>query len=308
MAKHLSSYSKIYTLGHRATNELKDVLCYWEEKVDGSQFSFALDKDQDGVLHMRSKGAIIQPTEPPKLFAKAVDTVLGLRDSLTPGWTYRAEAVTSRKHNVLTYERIPEGGLIIYDIDTGDQNLLDPESRNHEVARLGLEAVPVLDMCEPDMEGLEYLVTNRESCLGGPKIEGVVMKPVDPVYDMATSKVLMAKYVSAAFKEQHTAAWKVPTKASLINQVAERFCPPARYQKAVQRLEETGERTFEPKDIGPLMKLVSQDLEEECKEEIKDYLYAHHRKSILKAATRALPQWYKDMLMKEQVKDWSSDV
>jgi len=49
----LNSYPKVYNLGHAAIVHLFDEPVTVEEKVDGSQFSFALI---DGELSARSKG------------------------------------------------------------------------------------------------------------------------------------------------------------------------------------------------------------------------------------------------------------
>ena len=84
-----TSYPKIYNLGHAAVTGITDGDVYVEEKIDGSQISFGVD--EDGVLHIRSRGAIIHVEAPPKMFAAGVAEILEIADKLRPSWTYRGE-------------------------------------------------------------------------------------------------------------------------------------------------------------------------------------------------------------------------
>jgi hypothetical protein len=65
----ISSYSKVYNLGHRTIEQLFDGIVVAQEKVDGSQFSFGLI---DGELYCRSKGKRQMPEQPDKMFAGGV--------------------------------------------------------------------------------------------------------------------------------------------------------------------------------------------------------------------------------------------
>ena len=67
------SYPSIFAVGHAATAHLFDGDVIVEEKVDGSQFSFGVD--ESGELHVRSKGAVMIPDAPEKMFQRAVDSV-----------------------------------------------------------------------------------------------------------------------------------------------------------------------------------------------------------------------------------------
>lgn len=53
------------------------------------------------------------------------------------------------------------------------------------------------------------------------------------------------------------------------------------------------------KDIGKLMKRVNIDIEEEEKENIKDFLWKEFGKELLKHATKNFPNWYKEYLAKQ---------
>ena len=292
------SYPSIYNLGHRAIAYLLDGEVLIEEKVDGSQFSFGVDEDEE--LHVRSKGATIYVEAPEKMFAKAVEVVKSLQ--LHPGWTYRAEYLQKPKHNALVYDRIPNNHLIIFDINIGNENYLSYPSKDEEAGRLGLECVPLLWYGKsPSIEVLRELL-GSVSVLGGQKIEGVVIKPLN--YDLfgLDKKVLMGKFVSEAFKEVHSGAWKEsnPNTQDIITKIGSGYQTPARWAKAVQHLRELGQLDDSPKDIGNLLKEVSQDILKEEEENIKELLFKYAWPKISWVANSGLPEWYKEQLMKRQ--------
>ena len=76
------------------------------------------------------------------------------------------------------------------------------------------------------------------------------------------------------------------------------FCTEARWQKAVNHMKEDGRLTNSPKDIGTLFKEVHLDIIEEETDNIKEFLYNHFIKDIKRRATRGLPEWYKEQLLK----------
>src|ERR1700722_8510099 len=96
----INSYSSIFNIGHKALENLFAEQVLVEEKVDGSQLSFAII---EGELHMRSKGAVIIPQEPEPMFKNAADYVLELynRWQLKPDTVYRCEYLKSPSHNTL---------------------------------------------------------------------------------------------------------------------------------------------------------------------------------------------------------------
>jgi hypothetical protein len=282
-----------------------DIPVQVEEKVDGSQISFGT---QNGELFVRSKGAVIHPEDPQQLFKRAVDTIIGLHvdSKLTDGWMYRGEAICGKvdpdtgkvKHNTLTYDRMPEGGVVIFDIETSPYNFLDMNARSTECARIGLENIPVLGQHSnaQDIALDEYLA--EESYLGGPKVEGIVLKPIR--YDLFATdgKMLMAKYVSEAFKEKHSLLWKKdnPGRGDIIANIGNQFRTTAAWNKAIQRRRDAGELLDDPKDIGPLLKDLKADLQEEWREDIKQQLYKWAIGDILRGATKGFPEWYKRQL------------
>jgi len=287
------SYPKIYALGHRAIKELfaDDVLV--EEKIDGSQFSFARFGDE---LKCRSKGAQLNVAYPEQMFAEAVKVASEL--PLREGWTYRAEYLKSPKHNTLAYERIPRQHLILFDINPAEEEYLTYEQKSEEASRLGLEIVPVLfcgRVADPSTL-LSFL--ERTSILGSQKVEGVVVK--NYLRFGEDKKVLMGKYVSEAFKEVHGGEWREnnPTNRDVVDRLVLALRTPARWEKAVQHIRERGELTDSPKDIGALIKEVQVDVEAECIDMIKDELFKHAISHIRRGVAGGVAEWYKEKLMK----------
>ena len=299
------SYPSIYNLGHKALQELFKEPVLVEEKVDGSQFSFGLFQDAEGVRYIRcrSKGAQLNLVAPEGMFIKAIDSVRQIEAKLNVGWTYRAEYLCKPKHNSLTYDRVPAGNLIIFDINTGEEAYVSYEDKKAESERLGLEIVP--SIYQGLVENVEIFRSflDRESCLGGQKIEGVVIKNYTRFGP--DKKVLMGKFVSEAFKEIHSREWKTsnPTQGDIIQQIIDEYRTPARWSKAVQHLREAGKIEDSPRDIGLLMKEVPSDIKKECAEEIAAYLTAHAMPQIMRGVVGGLPEWWKEELLKEQFSD-----
>jgi hypothetical protein len=302
----IGSYPSIYTLGHRAATNLFDGPVLVQEKVDGSQFSFGII---DGVLRFRSKGQeIYEEGGVPALFRNAVKSVRERADLLQPGWIYRGEYLSSPHHNTLTYERIPEGHIALFDIQFGNEDYAAAEFLALEAKHLHIGVVPTLetynfnawDKSKPSMADLESLL-HADSFLGGQKVEGVVFKNYTQ-YGV-DKKVLMAKHVSEAFKEVHRGAWKEanPGKREIIDRLVVQYRTPARWQKAVQHLAESGTLDNSPRDIGPLMKEVHTDVLKECEDEIKEALFKYAWPKISRGIAAGLPEWYKTELAASQL-------
>lgn len=290
-------------MGHKAIADLLKGPVYVEEKVDGSQFSFGLD--ESGQIRVRSKGCQLMVDAPEKMFIQAVETVKALAPKLTRGWTYRGEYLRSPKHNALIYKRVPAQNIIIFDIEVGECEFLSYKEKAFEASLLGLEVVPLLK--EGIVASLDEFRTflDRESVLGGQKIEGVVVKPVGYGLFGVDKKVLMGKFVSEAFKEVHSKAWREgnPTSGDILDRLAQEYTSQARWQKGLQHLRESGIIKGEPSDIGALMKEVPQDVLRECEAEIKEKLFAFAWPHIARRVTRGLPDWYKDLLLRQQFEE-----
>jgi hypothetical protein len=296
----IHSYSEVYALGHKALENLitgSDYLVI-EEKIDGSQYSFGVI---DGEICARSKGKEqSESSGVDDLFKTAWEVVKLLAPSLRPNWVYRCEFLAKPKHNVLCYSRTPKDGLIIYDIDKGEQNYLSVEDKSTEAARIGIECVPcIANKPDPDLEQFKEWL-ERESCLGGVKVEGVVIKNYRQFG--RDKKVLMGKYVSEAFKEKHNKEWKVgnPNGKDVIQLLGQELKSEARWQKAIQHLTEKGLLLNEPKDIGLLIQEVPADILKEEEDYIKDKLFKWAWPQIKRMTTAGLPEWYKTKLAESQ--------
>lgn len=292
---HIRSYSSIYAIGHKAIENLFDGEVVVEEKVDGSQISFCV---ADGELSVRSKGKDIILSAPEKMFDLAIAVLEERVNLLHPGWIYRGEYLASSKHNVIKYNRIPKNNIVVFDIDTQDQSYLSYEKKLAEAQRIGFECVPLL------YRGVITDVTtllgflDRESFLGGAKIEGVVVKNYSQF--AADKKVAMGKYVSEMFKEvkEKECGKSNPTSSDIVSSLIAMYKTEARWEKAVQHLRDAGNLEDSPRDIGALIREVPEDVLKECRHEIEKKLFEHFWPHICRGITTGLPEWYKERLAK----------
>lgn len=298
----LSTYGKIYNLGHKIIKDLLDGYVFVEEKIDGSQFSFGIKDDK---LFMRSKNCDLSEYAGDSMFNCALKQVESIKHLLKPGYTYRAEYLKKPKHNSLAYNRAPEKNLIIYDIDIHTQDYMKYDEKIQEASILGLECAPLIwhgqgsDLTEDMFK--EFL--DLESVLGGQKIEGVVIKNYER-FNCMDGRVLMGKHVSEAFKEINHKNHKLQNKKSeLIESLGDKYRTVARWEKAVQALRDSGELLEAPEDIGKLLKTVNLDVLDECKDEIKEDLFKWAWPKLQKLLTRGLPQWYKETLITKQFEE-----
>lgn len=309
------TYPSIFNLGHKAVVELLNGPVNVEEKVDGSQFSFGkfstgeIDESApswEGVkpykteLRVRSKGAIIQPDAPPKMFARAVDAVIERRLLLHPGYTYRGEVLDRPKHNVLAYGRVPKGNVILFDINDGEESYLSYEAKVAEAARIGFEVVPLLHSGTLGFPDLTRILETT-SCLGGPRIEGVVVKPCGYNLFGLDKKVLFGKYVSEAFKEVAGVEWKKsnPRSADILDILAAKYTTRARWEKSIQHLCDAGQLSNSPKDIGPLVKEIQADVLRECRDDIVEVLLEWALPHLRRGVVKGFPEYYKQQLLRE---------
>ena len=141
---------------------------------------------------------------------------------------------------------------------------------------------------------MEFL--GLESCLGGQKIEGFVVKNYDKLNP--EGKVMMGKVVSEAFKETHSAEWKKqhPSQGDIVSDIVRDLGSEARWVKAVQARKDSGELLDAVQDIGPLIGLVQKDVHDEQGEEIGRLLFKYFWKDIRRGLSDGLPMWYKARL------------
>ena len=181
----IGHYSQIFNVGHKALDNFWNGKVTIQEKIDGSQFSFCRIGQE---LVARSKGALIY--NPDKLFRMAYEHALARTSRLPEGWVFRAEAVCSPKHNSLVYSRSARGGIVLFDIDMGDQDYAAQSTVEQWASKLEVDYAPVFDVIiEPPRSWDIYL--HRESVLGGTEVEGVVAKNycVTPEHRTLTSSL-----------------------------------------------------------------------------------------------------------------------
>lgn len=296
-AKGINAFPKIWALGSKYAEGIFDTQVEITEKLDGSQFGFS--NPATGLI-VRSKGASIDVNDPPKLFGPAVAHVLHVQEILDPRFAYYGEAICSKRHNTLTYERTPKNFIALFAIyDLFHHEWLAYDDMELEAERLAVDCVPLLFSGDADGEICRRLI-GQESFLGGCKAEGIVVKAFKDVQIGGVMyPIHSAKYVTEEFKEKHSQNKVFRSGKSNSQEFFEQFNTEARFVKAVQKLKEAGSYQGEPKEIGPLMKILNQDLEEECKEDVKDALWAMFRKEFLSTATRGFPEWFKRSLLEQ---------
>lgn len=287
-------YPKILPLHDPEAAKLLTVECVVQEKIDGSQISFGVD--EEGDLHIKSHHAPISEHNPHGMFGKAVEEIQKRRGSLVPGYTYRGEYLQKPKHNTLAYDRVPEGNIILFDVEE-NRIVLGLYAAADQAVRLGLEFVPTYGMGVFQLDELDRLIATQPSVLGG-MIEGVVLKPFEHQFNRYGQR-LLGKRVADRFKELHQKNWKEknPWRTDILQQLTERYSTEARYEKAYQHLRDAGVLVGELRDIGPLIGEVARDTHEEEGQAIKDFLFKWIWKDLGRQITKGVPDWYKRRLM-----------
>lgn len=294
----VGAFPKINALGTRFVKDIFQNDVEITEKLDGSQFGFG---KINGELITRSKGAIQDLNNPDTLFKEGVEYIKSIQDRLPDNMFFYGEIFKKPKHNTLCYDRIPKNHIALFGAVRLPDNFVSRHSELEEWAnRFDIEVIPLLYQGKVDSIDFIYEFMDRTSALGGAKIEGVVVKNYYQNVILTQDIVLplmAGKFVSEEFKEVHRGRWKTEeTKGGKLQTFMEGFRTPARWDKAIIHLRERGELTETPKDIGLLMKEVSEDIEAEEIDYIKDQLYVMFRKDLLKVATNGLPEYYKEKL------------
>lgn len=294
----IPSYPSIYAIGHRALEGFLDDPVVVQEKVDGSQFSFAMYNDD--VLRVRSKGAELNLAAPDKMFAAGVAAVKAVEGDLQLNWVYRGEYLAKPHHNAIAYDRVPLNHVALFDVQCGVETYLDPPDVAREAKRLGFDAVPTLFLGRVESPEMFRAMLETASFLGGSKVEGVVVK--NYIRFGRDKKALMGKFVSEKYKEVHAQLWKEnnPKQGDVLERLAAKYTTAARWEKALQHLRDDGKIEDSPRDIGLLIREVWPDVEKECREDIADELYAWAADHLRRMSTRGLPDWYKQRLLERQ--------
>lgn len=293
-----AAFPKILHIGDKQISTLFDGKVEITEKVDGSQLGFG---KVNGELFVRSKGKEQDLDNPDMMFIQGVEHVKTISSLIPDNFTFYGEYLQKPKHNTLAYDRIPYNGIALFGVYNQETHeFYDYDVIAEWAEKLKVDAVPLLLRGEATPGMVLEMVKKRVSYLGGQNIEGVVVKAYKPWLFMGQipQTVMSGKYVTEEFKEVHTKNWKRENtgKGKLAVAVSQ-YRSEARWNKAVQHLRDDGSLLGNPKDIGPLIKEVRQDIEAEEKENIKDQLWDIYKNDFLASATNGLPQWYKEGLV-----------
>lgn len=295
----IKSFPKVFAIGTDYIRDLFQGEVEITEKVDGSQFCFG--KDPDGNFYMRSKGKQMFPEAPDKMFSNGIDYVLSIQDKIPSDYIFYCEYLMKEKHNALKYNRIPKNHLMLF----GVSDYTGSKFYNYQVIEhfaKGFDIDPAFLLFLGSRTGVDTLLDllERESFLGGPKIEGFVVKNYEQPFLLGGQPIpLMAgKFVGEAFKEVHRQNWDGTQSKGKWELFKESYRTEARWEKAIQHYVEKGLLLNDPKDIGPLIKEIQKDIEEEEKEIIKEFLWKEFGKEVIRKSTAGLPEWYKERLLK----------
>jgi len=294
-------FVKIYALGNKYIKTIFDDEVEITEKVDGSQFSFGLISDD---LECHTKRTKMKLDHPEDQFIPAVRYVMEIADKLHPNWVYFGETLKRPKHNVIKYDRVPENHIAIFGIlDLTSHNYLSWEIMKLEADVLKVDVVPCLFRGRTDFENAKKLIS-QVSFLGGANIEGFVVKNYDRPTDVGgvVFPIMCGKLVHESFKEKHAdLASRGASKRDSWEAFCEGYCNTNRWRKAVRHLADDGTLIGDPRDIGLLVREIHNDIIEEEKDEILEFLWKHHSPHLLKRTIQGFPDWYKDQLANGEI-------
>lgn len=309
-------FPKIYTVG---SSEVKDVFngsVEITEKLDGSCIGFGI---VDSELIIRSKNKELDLTKPESMFAGAVAYIKSIQEKLPKDMFFYGECISKPRHNVLTYKTVPSGFVALFAmVDTAmwaakdfNADLPPNDGKFHKYDELadwakvlGMGTVQLLwDKKIPEgMSVVPFLesLLSKESALGG-RMEGIVIKNYNVPQNLHDRycPITIAKLVSDDFKEVKVKKIVKAEGVSKLDELFDMYRTEARWQKAIQHLEEKGELSYNAKDIGLVIQETHRDLIEECEESFKNALYAMFRKQWLNAATSGAAEYYKKYLLEK---------
>lgn len=304
----LKSYPKILPLVGKNADYVLGNKIEITEKVDGSMFAFG--KDPEGILFFRSKGQQIDPAYPQDMFRAAVEHILSVRDRIPADTAFYGETLQKPRHNTLTYGRVPRGHIALFGMFDWARTRGVPHNELSVWAfELGCDVVPLI--YEGILDNLAGVVDllDRESFLGGAKIEGVVLKDYDRPMEFAgmVYPLTVLKFVSEQFKEKHQTNpdWTKPSDSLEKVFFQYKAGNEARWRKAIQHRKEAGAFIGEPKDIGPLMKDIWEDLVTEEADNLKEELFRVFKKRLAYAGQAGFPEWFKTVyLLEDTCEKW----
>ena len=304
----IPKYSKVFNLGSPEVRFITSVPVTVQEKTDGAQFSAMT---VGGKWHFRSRNQHINPEEPPKMFQPLVEHMLKQSTDACGGLVFRIEAFNGRRMNKMTYPRSPRGFGVLWQVDYFsdgyvNRSAFDDVTIGTWASAFHLEPVKSFGVFdEMDEDKLNELLES-ESGLGGGPMEGVVLKPNEPHYHPDSQMPLYGKWVSAKFREMNGSKKGPPSLKDPVTDLVKVFVTEARFEKVVQKLKEEQRYTGTTKDIGPCMKILSVDLDEEAKSSFDEMMVKFNDelwRQFKRKAGRNFPKWFQEKMLKAQFAD-----
>ena len=298
-------YPKVLSLGSFRTEHALNGIVTIQEKVDGSQFRWGTEDGKELIIC--SKNRRIQP-EQAGMFKLGVDHLISMWEKLgssyqivgtLPLWFF-GEYLSKPKHNTLCYDNVPKNNIVLFDVYRGTDYV--PRDAVKEYAKhWDVDAIPEFYNGTITRASLHEF-HEKESYLGGTKIEGIVIKNYNEIIEInGQVRPLITKYVSTEFREKHGSNPDHKPLRATIEEWIQGFKTEARWEKAVQSLRDDNKLIGEPRDIGNIIKQVILDIDEEETDNIKEYLFSRYIKPIHATAVSRVAEWYKDKLL-ENVK------
>lgn len=291
------AFPKIFALGNHMVADIFDDEVEITEKIDGSQIGWRWIGDNFVV---RSHGreiyneAIGLTCDDP-MFIKAVDHLVSVKQTIPRGIMFYGECLCKPRQSTLTYNQTPLNYIALFGAQFDDESWTSWVNLRYFAALMHIDIAPLLVARGKTnaQQALELL--DMESFLGGQKIEGIVVKSFKPWMPFGTIEYIKsAKIVSERFKETHREHWGYSnTSQGGLESLKQSIRTEARWRKAIQHLREDGEFTDDLRSIGPAIKRINVDIEEEEKEDLKEALWNLYRKDLLRAATNGFAEWYK---------------
>jgi hypothetical protein len=298
----IKAFPKIFAIGTDYIRDIFDGTVEVTEKIDGSQFDFG---KVNGELFMRSKGKMIIPDAPEKMFNKAVDYVQTVADLMPNNTVFYSEYLKTERHNTLHYGRVPRNNLMLFGVsDTFGSKFNMGTAEYSDI--LGIEHVPVIHYGQIGSASELVSLLETESILGGCKIEGVVVKNYAKQFLLGGQPMplMMGKFVSEAFKETNQKTWKgEKTGKGKWETFCEGYRTEPRWHKTIQHLRDSGDLENSPRDIGKLIKEIQRDIIEEEKPAIMEFLFKEFGGELLRKAIGGFPEWYKQQLLERSFID-----
>ncbi len=303
----LMSYPKIRYVETYSPTDIPNNGEYWiQEKVDGSQFRFSIDKD--GEILFGSHHVIFDKNAENGSWKPAIDSAkngiklymehIGVYENEIK-ITFFAEYLSKPQHNTLKYGGVPKGNIVLFDVCINESLWLKPDEVVIIAKLMEIEPVNILGVMEqiPKEEYLDNLINNTTSSLGATTIEGVVVKnPFHLINYIGTTfpAPFMFKKVRESFKEENKTEWKKnnPSQQDFLENMLSKQ---AVWNKIIATARDENKLTGSMKDMAVLTEILKDEFVNEYDAFLKEELYNHFKPIIYKNVTRGLAEYYKNL-------------